>query len=166
MKLNFLKKVVEKTCKETVVIKTLFGQETFHFLWNNPATDEEIIEFENKNECKLPSVYKEFLLVANGGIIFKSENEDDGYKLLSIAEIDEVTREMRNNGYDIVNNIFCFMQCLFSQDILLFDLNKEKKYILDGDVGYPSNEWEYINADVNTFFIRLFQCNGAMYWRW
>ena len=166
MKVNFLKKIVEKTNKKTVVIKTLLGEERFDFFWNNPATYEEIIGFEKKYNCKLPSVYKDFLLVANGGVIFKSEDEDDGYKLLSISEIDTITKEMRSDGYDIANNIFCFMQCLFSQDILLFDLNKEKNYILDGDVGYPPNEWEYINSDINTFFIRLFQCNGAMYWRW
>ena len=37
---------------------------------------------------------------------------------------------------------------------------------MDGDAGYPSDEWEYIGSDINIFFIRLCQCNGAMYWRW
>lgn len=136
------------------------------FFWNAPALIEKIDFFEQKNKCVLPNDYKEFLQSSNGAIIYKSEYEDDGYKLLGIEEIEKVTQEMRDYGYDISDGCYCFIQCLFSEDVLLFDLKKQTNYIVDGDVGYPSNEWEYINSDINTFFRRLCQCNGAMFWRW
>ena len=72
----------------------------------------------------------------------------------------------KDDGYDISDKCYCFLQCLFSNDVLLLDLQKKTNYIMDGDVGYPSDEWKYIGSDINTFFIRLCQCNGAMYWRW
>ena len=80
--------------------------------------------------------------------------------------MEEVTQEMQEVGYDIPEKCYCFMQCLFSSDVLLFDLKRKTKYIMDGDVAYPSNQWVYINGGVNEFFVRLCQCNGAMYWRW
>lgn len=164
-RMNILKELVKKVSGD-VVIKTVLGEETYCFIWNAPATAEAIQSFESRYECNLPNDYKEFLLTSNGAIIYKSEYEDDGYKLLSLEEMEEVTQEMKEDGYDIPNKCYCFLQCLFSDDVLLFDLQKEKNYILDGDVGYPSEEWEYIGSDINTFFIRLCQCNGTMYWRW
>lgn len=163
--MNVLKKVVNQSSNK-MTIKTLLAEESYSFLWNKPACEDEIKSFEVRNNCKLPKDYKEFLLVSNGAIIFKSDYEDDGYKLLSVEEMETITQEMKVDGYDILDKCFCFMQCLFSEDVLLFDLRKETNYIIDGDVGYPSNEWNYVNSNVNTFFARLFQCNGAMYWRW
>lgn len=163
--MNILKELVNKV-NEKVMVKTLLGEETYYFMWNAPATAEAIQAFENRNECSLPNDYKEFLLTSNGAILYKSEYEDDGYKLLSLEEVEEVTQEMKDDGYDISDKCYCFLQCLFSDDVLLLDLQKETNYIMDGDVGYHSDEWEYIDSDVNTFFIRLCQCNGAMYWRW
>lgn len=60
-------------------------------------------------------------------------------------------------------SVIVFFKCLFSDDVLLLYLQKKINYIMDGDVGYPSGEWEYIDSDINTFFSRLCQCNGAMY---
>lgn len=163
--MNILKELVNMV-DEKVMVKTVLGEETYYFMWNAPAAAEDILAFENRNECCLPNDYKEFLLISNGAILYKSEYEDDGYKLLSLEEIEKVTQEMRDDGYDIPDKCYCFLQCLFSDDVLLLDLKKETNCILDGDVGYPSDEWEYICSDINTFFIRLCQCNGAMYWRW
>lgn len=163
--MNILKELVKRV-KSDITVKTLLEEETYCFQWNAPTTIEDIQVFEYRNKCSLPNDYKEFLLTSNGAIIFRSMCEDDGYKLLSIEEMEEVTQEMRDDGYDIPDKCYCFVKCLFSDDVLLFDLQKQTNYIMDGDVGYPSNEWEYIKSDVNTFFIRLCQCNGAMYWRW
>lgn len=163
--MNVLKELI-KRINGKITVKTVLGDETYCFKWNTPALVEDINSFEKRNECSLPDYYKEFLLIANGAIIYRSEYEDDGYKLLGIEEIEKVTNEMKNDGYDIPDKCYCFFQCIFSNDILLLDLKKENNYIIDGDVGYPSEEWEYINGDLNTFFIRLCQCNGDMYWRW
>ena len=165
--MNILKELVTKV-RNPVTIKTILGEERYCFYWNEPASLEEIEDFENRNKCRIPVDYKEFLLSSNGAIIYKSESEyeDDGYKLLGMKEMEILTHEMRDDGYDIPDNWYCFIQCMFCDDILLLDLNKEENYIVDGDVGYPPDEWSYINLDINTFFARLFQCNGAVYWRW
>lgn len=165
--MNILKKLAN-TVSEKITVKTLLGEETYCFYWNPPAMIEDIEDFELRNQCSLPNDYKEFLLTSNGAIIFRSEdeNEDDGYKLLSVEEMEKVTQELEDDGYDISDKCYCFTQCLWSDDVLLFDLRKKTNYIIDGDVGYPSMEWEYIKSDVNKFFVRLCQCNGAMYWRW
>lgn len=165
MAVNVLKELANKK-NDKIMVKTILGEEIYCFSWNEAANPESIKNFEDKNKCVLPNDYKEFLLTSNGAIIYKSEYEDDGYKLLSIEEIEKVTQEMKNDGYDLGDKCYCFAQCLFSDDILLFDLTKRTNYIVDGDVGYPSDEWDYIKTDVNTFFVRLCQCNGAMYWRW
>lgn len=163
--MNILKELVKKT-NEKVMVKSVLGEETYCFIWNDPATAEDIQAFESRNGCSLPNDYKEFLLTSNGAILYKSEYEDDGYKLLSLEEMEEVTQEMKDDGYDISDKCYCFLQCLFCDDVLLLDLQKEADCIIDGDVGYPADEWEYIGLDINTFFIRLCQCNGTMYWRW
>lgn len=163
--MNILKELV-KNANEKVMVKSVLGEEIYCFRWNTPAATEDIQAFENKNECSLPDDYKEFLLTSNGAILYQSEYEDDGYKLLSLEEMETVTREMREHGYNILDKCYCFLQCLFGDDVLLLNLQKETEYIIDGDVGYPSEEWAYIGSDINTFFIRLCQCNGAMYWRW
>lgn len=163
--MNVLKELVKKV-NDKAVIKTVMGEEAYSFIWNEPAPIGNVLDFEKRNKCSLPDEYKEFLLVSNGAVIYKSEYEDDGYKLLSIEEMEKITQEMKDDGYNIQDYCYCFLQCLFSDDILLLDLKKEKNYILDGDVGYRSDEWKYISSDINTFFIRLCQCNGAMFWRW
>lgn len=168
--MNILKELV-KTVNEKVTVKTLLlGEETYCFTWNAPARAKDIQNFEKRNNCSLPNDYKEFLLASNGAILYNLESEseygDSGYKLLSLQEMEEFTQEMKDDGYDIPDKCYCFLQCLFSDDILLLDLQREKNYILDGDIGYPSDEWNYISCDINTFFIRLCQCNGDMYWRW
>lgn len=51
-------------------------------------------------------------------------------------------------------------------DVLFIDLSKENNNIIDGDSGYPVEEWNYISGNINTFFAHLIQANGAMFWRW
>lgn len=104
-------------------------------------------------------------MLSNGGVIFNSD-EDDGYELLGLDEIKSYTEELKSDGYDIPEGCYCFLKCCFCDDILLFDTQKKSNIILDGDVGYPVDEWEYLKMDLNAFFVRLVQCNGAMYWRW
>ena len=61
--MNILKDLVNRV-NEKVMIKTVFGEETYYFMWNDPATAEDIQAFENRNECSLPDDYKEYLLIS------------------------------------------------------------------------------------------------------
>ena len=51
--MNILKDLVNRV-NEKVMIKTVLGEETYYFMWNAPATAEDIQAFENRNECSLP----------------------------------------------------------------------------------------------------------------
>lgn len=168
MEMNILKELMNRTQKNSKLtsMSLLGDKEVFIFDWNDPVDIELIHKFEKESNYILPTDYKKFLMISNGATIFKSEYEDDGYRLLGINEISKITKDMIESGYDINDSWYCFMQCLFSDDVILFDLSKEKNNIIDGDVGYPSNEWDYINMDFTTFITRLYQCNGAMFWRW
>lgn len=61
--MNILKDLVNRV-NEKVMIKTVLGEETYYFMWNAPATAEDIQAFENRNECSLPDDYKESLLIS------------------------------------------------------------------------------------------------------
>jgi hypothetical protein len=55
-------------------------------------------------------------------------------------------------------------------DMLLFDINKsnenERNYIIDGDQGYQTDEWDYIKGDFENRIDRLIVAQGTKYWRW
>lgn len=161
--MNILTEILAKQ-KGQVEVKSIIGDEKYIFSWNNPSSIDAITLFEEKIGYELPIQYKELLKVANGGIIFKSLFEEDGYKLLGIPEIERITNELVQNGYNIPKTYYCIAQCLFSQDLIMIDLSTGKIY--DGDFGYPIDEWECISRNVNEFFIHLCQANGAMFWRW
>lgn len=111
--MNVLKEL-NKRLQGKVTVKTVFGDETYCFKWNTPASVENIDDFEKRNECRLPDEYKEFLFTSNGAIIYKSEYEDDGYRLLSIEEVEIATKEMKKDGYFIPDMCWCFLQCLIN----------------------------------------------------
>ena len=68
--MNILKELMKKASKKATV-KSLLGEETFCFLWNAPARNEDIESFECRNKCNLPDEYKDFLLTSNFIVGFK-----------------------------------------------------------------------------------------------
>ncbi|MCI5583980.1 MAG: SMI1/KNR4 family protein [Lachnospiraceae bacterium] len=163
--MNILKELAGKINGQ-IVLRTALDEENCSFLWNEPATIEEIEAFEKKHQCSFPEAYKEFLLISNGATLFKTESGSNGYQLLSLKEMEEETQEIREDGYIISDKCYCFIKFLFNGDVLFLDLDKKFNYILDGNMRRHSYKWEYINSDINTFFEHLCQCNGATYWRW
>ena len=163
--MNVLKELTKKAIGK-VIIKDALSTIEFDFKWNAPADSIEIENFEKETGCKIPDYYKEFLLCSNGGEIFRIADEDAGFELLSVKELKEYTAELNDAGYEIPKGCYIFMRCFFSADIMLFDTSKESRCIIDGDAGYPSSEWEYLNCDFNTFFAQFVTCNGDMFWRW
>ena len=121
----------------------------------------------SEQNLKLPKEYKDFLLMANGAILFNTD-EESGYQLLSIEEAISLTKEMKEVGYDLKDEWLIFMTNLFDSDMLLFDLNKidTKRYIIDGISEYSSDQWKYLKCDFRIFMNRLFRLNGVNYWRW
>lgn len=164
--MNIVKRIMDATRSGKIEVKNIFCKEQYSFVWKDPVSTEELAAFERETGYRLPNDYTEFLLLSNGAVLFKSAFEEDGYKLLGLPEIIQETQAMTKAGYSIPEGYYCFCQCLFNDDVLFFDLNQEKNYIVDGDVGYPPSAWKHISGDLNHFLIRLCICNGATYWRW
>ena len=135
------------------------------FTWNTPISTDELNELSTRYRLELPQEYIDFLKISNGGIVFNND-EDGGYKILGLQEAIDYTRSMSRIGLE--KQMLIFMTALFSPDMLVFDMQRtdSKRYILDGDVGYPVKDWNYLKGGFNTLLTRMYQSDGAMYWRW
>jgi hypothetical protein len=141
------------------------------FKWNQPADSEEIQQFEILNGIKLPETYKEFLGISNGATLFKDVKYGQwGCEILGLNELMQMTLESKNRGYHIKDKWIVFATWIGDGDILLFDITKsnenEKNYIIDGDQGYQTDEWDYIKGGFENWIDRLIVAQGAKYWRW
>lgn len=136
------------------------------FDWNMPIEIEELEKIIFEKNLKLPKEYMDFLLMANGAILYNTE-EDLGYQLLSIQEAIRFTEEMKELGYDLKEWLI-FTVNLFDSDMLLFDMDRvnDKQYILDGIADESEEEWLYLKWDFQKIFNLLFRVNGDNFWRW
>ncbi len=75
-KMNILSDLAKRGSRKIAVNKAYNATE-FIFKWNSPADHGKIEKFEIETGCMIPEYYKEFLLCSNGGVIFKSDDEDD-----------------------------------------------------------------------------------------
>lgn len=83
------------------------------FIWNEPATDEEIKKFESNNCIILPEGYKDFLRISNGAILYKDiEYGQWGCKILDLAEIITVTYRMKEYGKELKDSYIVFAEWL------------------------------------------------------
>ncbi|MDO5417189.1 MAG: SMI1/KNR4 family protein [Lachnospiraceae bacterium] len=165
--MNILDNIAEKDKEKLITVDLLGRKKKFSFEWNLPITLAELTLVKERYKMELPKEYEAFLLKSNGAIIYNDE-EEGGYEILSLESAIKFTLEMNNAGYELKKKWLIFMTTLFSADMLIFDTEKinTKKYIIDGDVGYPVSKWRYINGGFCILMNRMFQCNGAMYWRW
>lgn len=141
------------------------------FEWNKPAAEEEIQQFEVLNGINLPESFKEFLKISNGAMLFKDTKYGQwGCNILGLNELIKITCEVKNRGYDISEKWLVFAKWIGDGDMLIFDLEKynagERNYIIDGDEGYQTDDWEYIKGGFDKLIDRLIVAQGAKYWRW
>ena len=139
----------------------------YTFEWKPAINIENLAAITETYKLNLPIDYRDFLLKANGAILYNNI-EDAGYELLSIEDAIELTKEMSNMGYDLKNDWLIFMTTMFNSNILLFDLSKldNNTYIIDGREERPINEWKFIRGDFRVFMNKIFMANGAAYWTW
>lgn len=163
-----LKKIYDYMKNKDYCIWTdIFGRsQKVKFKWNIAVSNDQIIKVENQYQIKIPDDYKDFLCFSNGAEIFSSDDEDEssGYQLLSLQEMISETSEMRKCGYNIKKNQIIFLITLFSNDFLMFDL--EKNGIVYADVGYSEKEWKIIDSDFKNLILHLYMSNGAPFWEW
>lgn len=166
-------KIIEILRNRLSANNTLFVQnehgiyQEVSFEFYNPITIEHINNFELSNNIVLPDSYKEFLQISNGAILFRDIKYDQwGCKILSIEELINKTNYIKKIGYNIKESWIVFAEWLGDGDTLLFDLERLKDYIIDGDSGYNTNKWEYLNGNFENFLDRLIVSQGSKYWRW
>ncbi len=141
------------------------------FIWNKPATQKIIEDFMHINKITLPSSYIDFLKIANGATLFKDTQYGQwGCKILGLEELITTNELIKSYGVEIQDSWLIFATWYGDGDILVFDLekyaNKESNYILDGDQGYSSDNWNYIHGGFDKWLDRLIVSQGAKYWRW
>jgi hypothetical protein len=145
--------------------------EEVEFVFNNPIGIDAINQFELTHRIVLPESYKRFLQIANGATLFKDiEDGQWGCVIYSLEQILVKTNYMKSIGFELHDSWIVFAEWLGDCDILILDLEKAKiektNYIIDGDSGYPSKEWKYLNGDFETWIDRLIVAQGAKYWTW
>jgi hypothetical protein len=141
------------------------------FSWNSPLNNEALERFEKEKKIILPEDYKKFLKISNGAILFRdTEYGQWGCKLLSIEDIINETKRIKKNGYEIKDGDLVFATWFGDGDFLIFDSevykNEKINYIIDGDQGYNSIDWEHLKGTFTQFIDRLIVSQGSKYWRW
>jgi len=140
------------------------------FEWQQPATDEDILNLENKG-ITLPDSYKDFLKISNGASLFKDKKYGQwGCKIYGTNELVEINKKIRLWREKFLDLWLVFATWIGDEDVLIFDMDKYnsgvKKYILDGDECDSEDEFCYINGDFEKWIDRLIVSQGSKYWRW
>ena len=138
------------------------------FEWNSPINIDKLKALEKEYNLRLPEDYERFLLMSNGAILY-NDDEDSGYRLLSLEEAIQYTEKKKKGGYDgIKDDWLIFMSNLFDSDFLLFDMSRmnRNQYILDGIADEREEEWRYLKWDFRTLMNLLFRVNGDNFWRY
>ena len=126
----------------------------FTCTFNDPATIEEIDEFEKDYNIVIPPDFKEFLLTTNGMNLLEDINIYGLGDILMILETgiykEGVYAIAYYNGDNIVIN---------SADV------SEGKYLYTGDHD-SVDEFIFLNTNFETMLDRLISINGRIYWDW
>lgn len=141
------------------------------FEWNNPAAEGDIINLENQTGHLLPEDYKNFLKISNGATLFKDLAYGQwGCNMLKTENIWDETQKHLKRGYQLMDSWIIIAKWLGDGDVVLIDLEKYKNgdanYLIDGDEGYQTNDWDYIKGGFKKWLDRLIVAQGAKYWRW
>ena len=166
--------VLEQLFQKTQVERTLECTDLFGniirctFEWKPPVCKETLKILKNEFNLNLPEDYEKFLFMSNGAILY-NDDEDSGYRLLSLEEAIQYTEKKKKGGYDgIKDDWLIFMSNLFDSDFLLFDMSRmnRNQYILDGIADEREEEWRYLKWDFRTLMNLLFRVNGDNFWRY
>lgn len=166
--------ILEKLFQKTQVERTLECTDLLGniirctFEWKPPVCKEMLKILKNEFNLNLPEDYEKFLFMSNGAILY-NDDEDSGYRLLSLEEAIQYTEKKKKGGYDgIKDDWLIFMSNLFDSDFLLFDMSRmnRNQYILDGIADEREEEWRYLKWDFRTLMNLLFRVNGDNFWRY
>lgn len=142
------------------------------FVFNPPASEGDIIDFETRNECLIPSSYKQFLLKHNGGYISDlpaNEAKDPAYVrknanvLLSLQEMEAQLSRLsaKVSGDETLFIPMCYTR---SQELLVFKnpLKNNESPIFDAWHEADPEAWEnqVVYEDFRDLFVDYLQYRG------
>jgi hypothetical protein len=131
------------------------------FSFNPPAQTEKIDLITKKRGWTIPEDFKQFLLLHDGGNLFKdSQYGIFGYQLLSIEEILTYHLDHVPPDYMPIVNSYGDGDLLFINSSRVKEGRKDYLFYLDGltmrELGINFDEW----------LDRLVICQGVKYWLW
>lgn len=114
-----------------------------------PATSEQIAEFENINEIKLPDLYKEWLLFSDGGELFLPA----GLQLYGVVN----NPTIHFDDSDRPNDKYVIIGALATGDPILCEKDSEKVSIYNREAGRIEDDEIY-----EDFFALLNDLEGIL----
>ncbi|WP_046174110.1 SMI1/KNR4 family protein [Domibacillus indicus] len=131
--------------------------------FNDPASDGEITEFEQKTGLLLPRDYKAFLKITNGCRLFDDSEYGGEIELYSLAQI------LEWNG-DYGEGEGCFDIAYIYQDNIVIDSKQyaenQKNYLLWKSHIDPFSEAEPLGMNFELWLDRFIMSQGAKFWWW
>ncbi|SDW33347.1 SMI1 / KNR4 family (SUKH-1) [Marininema mesophilum] len=124
--------------------------------FNDPATMEELIAFQQKTGWTLPKDYEQFLLLHNGAFLF------DDLDLLSLNKIIEYHTD---DLPKYVMPIAYYLDSRFVIDTQQYTQGN-KDYLVWMDSVLPFEDGTYLNMNFELWLDRLTIAQGEKYWQW
>ncbi len=155
---------IEKTLKAMVEIdknkpSAYIGEGQFDTLYldfKKPATEADIVNFEEITGCVLPEDYKKFLLFTNGLIFFRAGD----FRLFGIDEVIEVQR-----GMDYKNGVYAIGCILEDYIVINSDEVNSGRYLYYGPA-VSSSDFRAFGHNFEIFLDRLLMSQIEKYWDW
>jgi len=159
--INSLKKRLENNeLLELQLDEGYLTQATCKF--SEPASENDLLEFQKKLGYKLPNDYINFLMITNGCSLFDHPQYGGESYLYKWQDIKKVTYEEPNDGYLKIAYIY--------QDDIIIDLkaynNGSNNYIMvKGHIDY-FHEARPLNMNFELWFDRFIISQGVKFWNW
>ena len=144
-----------------------------HFRFENPAQAEDIEAIKAQLGLPLPLAYEQFLLQCDGALLYYDREYGQwGFQLYGTKDL--VVQNERWRKYyedEWVSSYLAIAKSKGDSDVLVLDTaqvvdNGRDCRVLDGDSGYPVQEWEIAARSFSDWLDRLVVAQGAKYWQW
>ncbi|KAA6446954.1 SMI1/KNR4 family protein [Bacillus swezeyi] len=133
--------------------------------FNNPASEEEIGEFEERTAIELPSDYKEFIKIHNGADIFDllyaGCNIGGGLHLFSLNEVEESLKKLTYLKKEHVPIAHLLEGSLLLVDQKILKANNRNYLVL-----FSGLEYKPLNSNFELFIDRFVLSQGENFWEW
>ncbi|MDQ0112464.1 SMI1/KNR4 family protein [Paenibacillus harenae] len=130
--------------------------------FNEPANENDLLEFQKKLGYKLPEDYFNFLTICNGCSLFDHPQYGGEAYLYKWQDIEDATYEEPYEGYIKIAYIY--------QDNIVIDLKAYREgshnyLMVKGHIDH-FHEARPLNMNFELWFDRFIICQGDKFWNW